>query len=232
MGDSLKPKDISDKMIIEIIEGISTIRMRVACYTGWYAGMRASDVAKLKISEVDMNMHSITYVQKKTKAVRVVYVVEELRRILYPYIKYHAVNKEFIFASPFGNKEHVTAISLCQAFNRSMVNLGLDEVYMIDKKNKPRYKYSFHSLKHSFCNKVAKKVHDPFEAMAITGHKSFDAYRQYIHVRQRPEIMKGLFKKEEKQEDEKDKLIKLLTEQVNTLNGLIGEKKEEIISEV
>ena len=161
------------------------ILMEMCILELFYAtGIRISELAKLKINNIDLQQATIKVMGKGNKE-RIVIISDTSIKILIRYMEvFCAVSQIYLFA-PLINK------------NKLSGHISEKSIYNITKKHLKRIsndeKLSPHSLRHSFATHLLESGADLMSVKELLGHESLSSTQVYTHIQL--EKMKKDYKK-------------------------------------
>jgi len=155
---------------------------RAASAIGFYSGLRLSDVAKLRVKNVDLIQGRITIEHTVKTGARVdvkipAGLVEMIRQI----IPRGAQPEDYIF--PEQAALAARGISLLSGqFARLLVNAGVRAEKSKKEKGRAAYALSFHSWRYSFVSMLANSGANQQVVKSIVGHTSESVNDHYTHL--------------------------------------------------
>jgi integrase/recombinase XerD len=137
-----------------------------------YCGLRPSEVASLKVEDIDFGQKSIYITQGKTAgSVGSVPMPPNLQPLLKDYVE--TIKQGLLFAPRNGGKSNFGIITACiwnNAFHRRLKILG------IKRKNLTTY-----SLRHSYCTALLSNEVNVFDAKRLMRHTDLKTTEHYYH---------------------------------------------------
>ena len=162
------PKVISEEKIIKGLQTIENLKHKALLYTAYSAGLRVSEVVKIKITDIDSDRMQIRIQSAKGKKDRMVTLAEATLIVLREYfIKYKP--KEYLFEGQNG-EEHYSPRSAQAVFNQQFERIGLHKYF------------SFHSLRHSYATHLLENGTDIKYIQELLGHNDIKTTLRYTHV--------------------------------------------------
>lgn len=155
--------------IRSLIDSVKNIKHRTIIMLLYSSGMRLSEIASLRITDIDSKQMRIKIVQGKGAKDRYTIlsqqVLQELRAY---YIIYRPVLYLFNGYKP-GSR--FSARSIQHLVHKALLHLGLDS------KN-----YSVHTIRHSFATHLVDNGTDLHTVKELLGHSSLQTTLQYLHL--------------------------------------------------
>jgi site-specific recombinase XerD len=162
------PKVLSEDEVIKLIQSLNNEKHKTILLLVYSAGLRVSEVVKLKCDDIDSDRMLIRVEQGKGRKDRYTLLskvcLEQLRKY---YKKYRP--KEWLFP---GQKPgtHLTKRSVQKVFNNGC------------KKAKINKDVSVHTLRHSFATHLLERGTDLRYIQELLGHKSSTTTEVYTHI--------------------------------------------------
>lgn len=161
------PKVMTKSQVKLLFDSTSNMKYLTAMMLAYSAGLRVSEVAKLKIEDIDSDQMLIRIRQGKGRKDRLVPLSEKLLVHLRDYYQLYEP-KVWLFENPIG--DHLTTRTLQKAFADSRV------------KSKMQSYMTFHSLRHSFATHLLEEGVSLRYIQEILGHASSRTTEIYTHV--------------------------------------------------
>jgi len=156
-------------------------------------GCRIGEFVQIRLRHINFRENSIFFPAEntKTKERRTSYVPQGLMNELKDYLKREGMMTKreeqikdpdaFLLRSTQNATGHVTTRRWQHIFKHYIEKAGLQEVYGHDSKERPLYKYTIHSLRHSHVRHYVQKV--PLAAVQKqVGHKSLQTTEVYLRL--------------------------------------------------
>jgi len=139
-----------------------------------HAGLRFSEIAKLKWSDIDLT-HDVLHIRDaKSGKSRETYITEPIKEAL---TQLNAINEyqngELIFPDKFGKAQTHISNSFYQVVKQLGLNNGIDD---------RRRKICFHSLRHTFGSWLAMQGTSLYEIKELMGHTDIKMTERYSHL--------------------------------------------------
>lgn len=161
------PTVFSETEILQIINATDNLKHKTILCLAYSGGLRISEIANLKIKDIDSSRMVITLRQAKGKKDRQVMLSERLLKMLRTYFKIYKP-KQFLFEGYGGEQYNVRSIS--------KVMMQCKQKAGINKKG------NIHALRHSFATHLLEGGTDLFSIKELLGHSSLRTTLQYTHV--------------------------------------------------
>jgi site-specific recombinase XerD len=144
---------------------ITTLRNKAMLYMFLDTGLRLSELANLKASDIDLQSGIIKTNGKGNKE-RFVRIGVKTQKALWNYMAHRPVDTEHIWQGKDNNKMAVDSIA------QMIRNLG----------KKHGIKLSPHKLRHSFAISFLRNGANPFELQIALGHTTLEMTRRYTQA--------------------------------------------------
>ncbi len=164
----LLPKVISEEKIIKGLQTIENLKHKALLFTAYSAGLRVSEVVKIKIADIDSDRMQIRIISAKGKKDRLVTLADATLLVLREYFVKHKP-QVYLFEGQNG-EEHYSTRSAQAVFNHQFERIGL-----------PKY-FSFHSLRHSYATHLLENGTDIKYIQELLGHNDIKTTLRYTHV--------------------------------------------------
>lgn len=162
------PKVISEEKIIKGLLNISNVKHKAILFTAYSAGLRVSEVIKLKVTDINSDRMQIRIEAAKGKKDRMATLGEATLQILREYAKLYKP-KQYLFEGQYAD-EHYSSRSAQIIFNKVFKSLGLPP------------NISFHSLRHSYATHLLENGTDIKYIQELLGHNDIRTTLRYTHV--------------------------------------------------
>lgn len=162
------PKVMSEKEIKSLLSVIKNRKHLTFIMLAYSAGLRVSEISKLKVSDINSTQMIITINQSKGNKDRITPLSTVMLKQLRNYYKEYKP-KEWLFESTITDR-NLTVRSLQKAF-----------VNARDKAKLSKH-YTFHSLRHSFATHLLEAGTDLRYIQEMLGHTSTKTTEIYTHV--------------------------------------------------
>ena len=168
------PTILTKEQVISIFNNESNIKHKIWIILAYGSGLRISEVASLKVSDILSKEHKIRVIGKGNKE-RYVPLPDITLRLLRTYWlqnKDKIVN-DYLFPNINNGKnkcKHINPFTIKQAFQKIKKNNNLDD------------SITFHTLRHSFACEYIKSGGDIWELRILLGHSSINTTMVYLHM--------------------------------------------------
>lgn len=146
-------------------------RNRALLMTTYAAGLRVSEVCRLRIGDLHGDRHQIHVVQSKNQKDRYTLLSPKLLDELRAYWRLYRPS-DWLFPSKVYPDRHITDDAAERAFTLAIQKTGLPE------------RGGIHSLRHSFATNLLEAGVDLLSLQRLLGHSNLRTTAIYLHVRQ------------------------------------------------
>lgn len=162
------PVVLSPDEVLRFLASIRNIKYRAIFMTAYAGGLRVSEVASLRVADIDSQRMVIRVRRGKGQKDRYVMLSPRLLEMLRVYWK--AVRpREFLF--PGANPDRpITTASIQKVCQRARKAAGMGK------------NITAHTLRHSFATHLLEAGTDPRTIQVLMGHRSFSTTARYVHV--------------------------------------------------
>jgi integrase/recombinase XerD len=164
------PKLLNETEIAKLFNALTNKKHKAMLFLAYSAGLRVSEVAFLKIADIDSGRMQIFVERAKGKKDRYVNLSPVVLDILRKYIKEYAPRPRVYL---FESEQTLTAYptrTLQQIFSNAKQKAGI------------RKEVGIHSLRHSFATHLLEKGTDIKYIKEILGHFNIKTTERYLHV--------------------------------------------------
>ncbi|MDE3236369.1 MAG: tyrosine-type recombinase/integrase [Bacteroidota bacterium] len=167
----LLPKVLGESELGKMFKAVHNLKHKAILFTAYSAGLRVSEVVKLKIRDIDSSRMQIRIEQAKGKKDRYVNLSILLLDILRAYLKACEVKPvTYIFEGDVpGQAYSIRSAQLI--FHQAKEKAGIVK------------DVGFHSLRHSFATHMLEKGIDIRYIKDLLGHFSIKTTERYLHVK-------------------------------------------------
>jgi len=223
----LKIPDVLEPEVLEkLFEQITNPKYLVACLLGFFCGMRISEVCNLRLQDVNLDKMTLKVVQGKFSKDRIIPIPSQLKEVIESHLEIYK-DEEYMFPSRVHSSEHIGTRQLAQYFSTALQKAGLNYKAYKDKTGKTRYKYRFHTLRHSYATYLLNNNVDIRDIQALLGHASIQATQIYTHVsyERKKDVVKRVFEDLPKKEIVPQQPQVQQTPQMNMFAANVDEKE-------
>lgn len=176
------PDVLEPPMLDKLFSAMDNVKFFVGCQLGFFCGMRIGEVCNLRRDNVNLDNMTLKVVQGKFDKDRIIPIPEQLKEVLEAYLELIGTSTQYLFPTRVIGKENICTRLLSQYFNTMLQRVGYDYVMGTQKDGRPRYKYRFHTLRHSYATYLLNNNVDLRDIQALLGHSSIMATQIYTHV--------------------------------------------------
>ena len=167
------PKIISKQDFIKLFNSEFNLKHKLWIILAYGSGLRISEVASLKVSDILTNEHKIRVIGKGNKeryAPLPDFTLKLLR--LYWIQNKDKITNDYFFPGLYRNRinTYTSEFTIKGAFQKIKENNGLDN------------SITFHTLRHSYATEFIKNGGDIWELKNILGHSSINTTSIYLHM--------------------------------------------------
>jgi site-specific recombinase XerD len=166
------PVVLSQEEVVQFFEALKSMKYRALFMTAYAAGLRTSEVTRLKLEHVDSKRSTIRVEQGKGRKDRYVMLSSRLLLILREYCR-REKPRVWLFPAAYSNKP-LARTTVCQVCKSACRTAG------IPKHVTPR------TLRHSFATHLLEAGTDLRVIQVLLGHKSIATTAKYTHVAVHP----------------------------------------------
>ena len=178
--------DTEFKVLVSAFNKVNSPSMRLCLFFLAFTGARVSDVVRIKVTDINMDVTRINIIQKKTKKPLEIVIPSFLKPLIEDYVElYNNFFRDDYLFFPFNNQsinDHIQEVSVRIIFNRIRNSLGLTDTYYITKNGIKLHRVSIHTLRHYFEYKVYKSSgNDLFFVKGLMNYSKIDTLANYIN---------------------------------------------------
>lgn len=167
------PKLLTKEQVIQMVNGEPNLKHKIWLILGYGSGLRISEVAKLKVSDIKSVEHKIRVIGKgnKERYVPLPNITLKLLRIYWKQNKDKIVD-DYLFPGIYEKTKnsHINAFTIKSAFQKIKNNNNIDK------------SITFHTLRHSFATEYIKSGGDIWQLRSVLGHASINSTMVYLHM--------------------------------------------------
>jgi site-specific recombinase XerD len=154
---------------MKLIEGVQNLKHRTILMLLYSTGMRVSEIAGCRITDIDSTNMRIKIVQGKGAKDRFTLLSQQvLLELRAYYIIYKP--KEYLFNGNRAGKRY-SVRSIQHLMQKALIKIGLES------KN-----YTIHTIRHSFATHLVDSGTDLHTVKELLGHSSLQTTMQYMHL--------------------------------------------------
>ncbi|MBN2112003.1 tyrosine-type recombinase/integrase, partial [Candidatus Woesearchaeota archaeon] len=195
---SLTVPDVFDPDMLNVIfNKINNPKYFVGCLLGFFCGMRIGEVCRLKKEDISLKNMTLKVVKGKFKKDRIIPIPPQLKEVLEAHLEIYK-DEVYMFPSRLHASDHICTRQMSQYFSNALEKSGYDFVAYKDKTGAPRYKYHFHTFRHSYATYLLNNNVDIRDIQALLGHANIMATQIYTHVsyERKKDVVKRVFDNE------------------------------------
>ncbi len=163
------PVVLSRVEVSRLLEATPNLKWRTALSVAYGAGLRASEVVSLKVSDIDSERMRIRVEQGKGRRDRDALLSPHLLKALRDWWKM-ARPPVWLFPNRLNAFEHVTSKSLNRAFHDALRRAGISKPVCL------------HTLRHCFATHLLEQNVDVRSIQVLLGHKKLETTAVYTHI--------------------------------------------------
>jgi len=163
------PRILTEGEIRKIFDATVTLKQKVMLMVTYSAGLRISEAARLKITDIDSSRMLLRVDQGKGNKDRYTLLSQVALETLREYWKEYRP-KNWLFPKDSSPEDHVPIDTIRQAFKRAKSEASI---------TKPA---SCHTLRHSFATHLLEAGADLHTIQLLLGHSSIRTTTVYLHV--------------------------------------------------
>lgn len=167
------PKLISKEEFIKMFNSEFNLKHKIWIILAYGSGLRLSEVASLRVSDIISKEHKIRVIGKgnKERYVPLPDLTLKLLRIYWIQEK-DKITNDFLFPGVLEKtkESHISSNTIKEAFQKIKQNNNLDN------------SITFHTLRHSFATEFIRNGGDIWELKNILGHSSINTTSLYLHM--------------------------------------------------
>ncbi|MEG0666880.1 tyrosine-type recombinase/integrase [Gordonibacter sp.] len=166
------PEILTRKQLAAIMDATANAKHRAIISLGFGSGLRVSEVAKLRVCDIDSESMRIFVKGGKGKKDRYTILSQTSLDCLRAYWRQYRPSHPdgWVFLGPYGYA-HMTADACRSALNSSLLKADID-----------REHFSFHTLRHCFGTYLLEDGTDLMTIKEMMGHASIGTTALYLHL--------------------------------------------------
>ncbi len=163
------PSVMSTEEVRTIINSIDNVKHRAIISLLYSTGMRLSEIASLKIEDIDSKAMRIKVVSGKGNKDRFTILSDAMLMELRAYWLLYKPEK-YLFNGPAKGKKY-SVRSIQHILAKALIKVGLDGK-----------SYTIHTFRHSFATHLLNQGTDLLSIKALLGHANIGQTMQYLHL--------------------------------------------------
>lgn len=184
------PSVLTKEHLIKLFNAIDNPLLGVACAVSLFCGLRIAEVSKLKWEEIDLDKRELKVVCGKGSKDRYSNIPDQLIPILSKYKRFCGTKSPYLFPSQKSDKPKL-ATTIAQEYMKALARAELNIQVSTSKHGRPMYKYSFHTLRHTYATYLLEKGVELIYIQKALGHSDMVTTQIYAHV-SNPELRKRI----------------------------------------
>lgn len=168
-------ESVSSEDFVKLLKATNKPQHKICFILGYGSGLRVSEITKLKRESFNFKTNQMFIRQAKGGKDRVTFLAKQFKK---DYLKYIPI------------KIGVRAIS--KAFLSASLRAGFNSVIYTDKKGSPRYRFHFHSLRHSFSTRCLEKGLSIHHLQGFLGHSNISTTSRYLKSNPKDAVEKAM----------------------------------------
>ncbi len=167
------PKILSKQDFIKMFNSEFNLKHKIWIILAYGSGLRISEVASLKVSDILSKEHKIHIIGKGNKERYVPLPNFTLKLLRFYWIKNKdKIINDYLFPGIYEKtkQSHINSFTIKEAFQKIKINNNLDN------------SVTFHTLRHSYATEFIKSGGDIWELKNILGHSSINTTSIYLHM--------------------------------------------------
>ena len=184
------PSVLTKDHLIKLFDAIDNPLLGVACAVSLFCGLRIAEVSKLKWEEIDLDKRELKVVCGKGSKDRYSNIPDQLTHILRKYKRFIGKKSPYLFPSQKSDKPKL-ATTIAQEYMKALARAELNIKVGTSKHGRPMYKYSFHTLRHTYATYLLEKGVELIYIQKALGHSDMVTTQIYAHV-SNPELRKRI----------------------------------------
>lgn len=155
-------ESVTHEQFLQLIKSATKMTHRLSFILAYGSGLRISEITALQPEDINLKEHKIFVRQAKGGKDRVVNSPKWLKQA-------HISH----FPLRVGER------ALSKAFLNHSLKAGFNPVIYVDNAKRPRYKYHFHSLRHSYATRALEKGVPVHQVQLLMGHENLATTSRY-----------------------------------------------------
>ena len=166
---------VSEEDFIKLLKATNKPHHKICFILAYGSGLRVSEINKLKKESFNFKTNQIFIRQAKGDKDRVTFLTKQFKK---DYLKYIPIK--------IGER------AISKAFLSASLRAGFNSVIYTDKKGIPRYRFHFHSLRHSFATRCLEKGLPIHHLQGFLGHANISTTSSYLKSNPKDAVEKAL----------------------------------------
>lgn len=183
------PNVFTKEHLVKLFDSIDDPMVGVACTVSLFCGLRIAEVSRLRWDDIDIDKRELKVVCGKGSKDRYSHIPEQVIPILRKYKRFVG-KSEWLFPSKKLDKPK-RATTISQEYTRFLSKAELQIQIDTAKNGFPMYKYSFHTLRHTYATYLLEKGIELVYIQKALGHSDMVTTQIYAHV-SNPELRRQI----------------------------------------
>lgn len=166
----LLPKVLSEDELRRMFASVRNLKHKAILFTAYSAGLRVSEVVRLRVQDIDSDRMEIFIKRAKGKKDRIVKLSVLLLDVLRQYMRLEEPRPQHYLFGNKDNNSHYSERSAQAVFHKAKELAGISK------------DAGFHSLRHSFATHLLEKGIDVRYIKDLLGHFDIRTTERYLHV--------------------------------------------------
>ena len=145
-----------------------SLKSKVMFYLIYSCGLRVSEAAKIKVTDIDFDRKTIFVRRGKGKKDRYTVLGEKMAKMLRDYILIHR-SEDYLFPSKTGDS-HLSVDAIQRRFRQIVSKAGMSKAIHV------------HTLRHCFATHLLENGTNLVYIMKLLGHSSIQTTMVYLHI--------------------------------------------------
>jgi integrase/recombinase XerD len=167
--ESKQPVILSPDEVARMIESTGNVKHRAMLSAAYGAGLRVSEVARLRVEDIDSRRMVLNVRAGKGRKDRTVMLAESLLALLRQYWRAYRPRSGWLFAGDRPDR-HISSRSIQKVCRSAAVRAGIQK------------RVSVHTLRHSFATHLSEAGADLRVIQVLLGHADIQTTMLYVHV--------------------------------------------------
>ncbi|HZX44085.1 MAG TPA: tyrosine-type recombinase/integrase [Candidatus Nanoarchaeia archaeon] len=175
------PNVLNKEQLVKLFDTIDNPKVMVGSFIGFFCGLRIQEVCKLRKQDLDLVNRRLKVIDSKFGKDGYVPIPPQAIRIIQLWLEILG-NSEWLFPSNQFKDQHISTKTLYHHFYQALERANLRDFDFNDVKGRPRYKYYFHTLRHSYATYLLEQG-VPIEHISKSlRHEQLETTQIYAHI--------------------------------------------------
>lgn len=163
------PDILTREEIVALLDAAGTLRNRCLLMTAYSAGLRVSEVARLRVQDVDSQKMQLFIQASKGEKERFAMLSQNTLEALREHWKFSRP-REYLFYPRYHKERHLGVAAVQKIFGQARVRAGITK------------DVSMHTLRHSFATHLLEDGARVFHIKELLGHARISTSCVYLHL--------------------------------------------------